>query len=141
MEIHPLPLKCDVTIHGKQHSLFFKNDQWQLVKNHIHCLLNVPWQHKENCIHWFLKEGSDKMWKITSAAWWNNSDNILKSIHCLLHMENNIHCSFKESSDNMCKTTSTSLWKAVTTYVRKSIHGLLNVLWEHMENNIHCLLN
>ena len=38
-ENHPLPIKCDVTTHGKQHPLFLEREQWQLVENHIYCLV------------------------------------------------------------------------------------------------------
>ena len=38
-ENHPLPIKCEVTTHGKQHSLFLEREQWQLVENHIYYLV------------------------------------------------------------------------------------------------------
>ena len=38
-ENHPLPIRCDVTTHGKQNPLFLEREQWQLVENHIYYLV------------------------------------------------------------------------------------------------------
>ena len=42
-----LNVKCDVKTHGKKHPLSFEREQWQLVENHIYCLVKQQSQHIE----------------------------------------------------------------------------------------------
>ena len=85
MEIHPLLIKCDVAIHGKQHPLFFQREQWQHLENCIYCLVN-------------------------------SSDNICKEIHPLL-----IKCALK-------------------THGKQHPFFVEIEQWQHAENHIHCLV-
>ena len=113
----------------KNHPFIFERRQWQHAENHIHCLAKYQWHHlwnsidcllnmerqcNKNYIHCFLQETGENMWKITSTAKWNSSDNIWKTIHCLL----NVWWKIK-------KTISIFLWKRVVTKYGK-LHPLLS---------------
>ena len=147
-----LNVKFDVTTHGKQHPLFFEREHWQLVENHIYCLVKQQWQHIE--IHPLLAKSAltaqGKLHPLISErAQWQHVENQThylvyysdkrKTIHCLLsvhwkHMENQIHCFLREDWQHV-ETSSTAKWNS-TDNVWKSIHCLLNVIWEHTKNRL-----
>ena len=128
------------------------------MENQIHCMVKQQWQHME--VHPLLiksvvrTDGKLKPLFFEREQWQhvenylscflNKSDNISKTIHCLLsvrwqHTENKIHCFLREGSDNMWKTTSNAKWNS-NDNIWKSIHCLLNVPWQQIWNNIHCSL-
>ena len=151
-----LNIKFDVTTHGKQHPLFFEREHWQLVENHIYCLVKQQWQHIE--IHPLLAKSAltaqGKLHPLISErAQWQHVENQThylvyysdkrKTIRCLLsvhwkHMENQIHCFLREDWQHV-ETSSTAKWNS-TDNVWKSIHCLLNVIWEHTKKNIRFCL-
>ena len=112
MEIHSLLTKCALKVQEKLHSLMFEREEWQHVKNPIHCLVKEQWQHIE--IHPLLAK-------------------------CALTAQGKLHPLISErEQDSMWKIRHTTQFITVTRW--KIIHCLLIVHWKHMENQIHWFL-
>ena len=138
-----LNVKFDVTTHGKQHSLFFEREHWQLVESHIYCLVKNQWQHIE--IHPLLAKcaltAQGKLHPLISEReqWQHVENQTHYSVHYSDKMENHpllINCALKTHGKpnplvfERGQTTSTAKWNS-SDNIWKSIHCLLNGICEH----------
>ena len=124
MKIHSLHIKFAVTTHGKPYPLFSEKALtifMEIRRLLIKCAVITHWKQ----IHCFLKESSNNIWK---------------SIYCLINMQwqhmKNHPLLFERGEWQLAKNRIKCLAKHQWQHLSKSIHCLLNMQGQCKENYI-----